>query len=433
MKKIKKAVALWLCIALCVALLAGCTGLSAANRQTAEAYIQDYFQQNFSKMVSDYTYSQEAKAAITQDVLKGSYEVIVGHLGVPDSLEKQKDSLPNRATYLAVFRSGSLLAHVVFNEKDEIIGFFIEPYDTLTMPETIVEKEIKFGEQDYPLTGTLTSPRDAQSNTVVILVAGSGPSDRNESLGVLKPFRDIAWGLSQRNISVFRYDKRTYTHKTKLAQAENFTVDDEIIDDVTYAYYKMHALGYDNIYILGHSFSGHLMGRITKELPWAEGYIIMAGNVTPIEDLALAQVKYLSEFDGKVSQEEMAEIQKWEVQNTNIKNLTKENAASYTTEELMGAPASYWLDLKGYDPLSVAKSRGKLLVLQGANDYQVSVHEYALWQNGLAGHKNVTFKLYDKLNHLFMPSKVMNASDYQTMNYVDNVVLDDIAAFTGNQ
>jgi len=429
MKNKKKAMALLMCLILCVTIFSACLDVNTTNQKTAESYIQDYFYQRFAKMVDEYAYSQEAKAAITEEVLKESYEAIVGPLGMPDSVERQKDTPANRMTYLAVFRTGSLLVNVVFNEKNEIAGFFIEPYDTLTMPATIVEREIKFGEQKYLLTGTLTTPKDKESKTVVILVAGSGPADRNESLGVLKPFRDIAWGLAEQDISVFRYDKRTYTYKEKLAQDESLTVNEEVIDDVTYAYYKMHALGYDNIYILGHSFGGHLMGRIAKELPWAKGYIIMAGNVTPIEELMVSQIKYLAEFDGKVSEEEAMQIQQYEAQKANIQNLTKENASSYSVAELMGAPAAYWLDLKGYNPFEIAKCRGKLLVLQGANDYQVTTREYGMWQSGLAEHKNVTFKLYDKLNHLFMPSKVMNASDYRQMNYVDGVVLKDIAAF----
>lgn len=420
-------------IVLIATLFTGCTELSAANQKTAQAYIEDYFHENFSKVVNEYIYSAEAKDAITQELLKETYDNTVKPLGELNNIALQKSTVSYMATFLAVFRSGSLLAHVRFNEKNEISGFYIEPYDNLTMPQSLIEKEIKFGEQKYPLTGTLTTPKDKVSKTVVILVAGSGPSDRNESLGVLKPFRDIAWGLGQKGISVFRYDKRTYTHKAKLAQDNKLTVEDEIIDDVAYAYYKMHALGYENIYILGHSFGGYLMGRITKELPWAEGYIILAGSVTPLEDLVVTQLKYLAEFDGKVTPEESAQIVQYEKQNVAIKNLTKDNAASYTPADLMGAPAAYWLDLKGYEPVAaLAKSRGKFLILQGANDYQVPLREYALWQSGLAENKNVTFKLYDKLNHLFMPSKVMNASDYQTMNYVDNIVIEDIAAFVGN-
>ena len=65
-------------------------------------------------------------------------------------------------------------------------------------------------------------------------------------------------------------------------------------------------------------------------------------------------------------------------------------------------PASYFLDLRGYDPPAVAaKFKIRILVLQGARDYQVTNEDFELWKKGLAGHGNVTFKLYPDLNHLF--------------------------------
>ncbi len=45
-----------------------------------------------------------------------------------------------------------------------------------------------------------------------VMVQGSGPNDRDETIGPNKPFRDIAEGLSSDGIAVLRYDKRTYAH-----------------------------------------------------------------------------------------------------------------------------------------------------------------------------------------------------------------------------
>jgi hypothetical protein len=194
----------------------------------------------------------------------------------------------------------------------------------------------------------------------------------------------------------------------------------------------MNSLGFDNIYIAGHSFGGYLMGRISQELYWADGYIIMAGNVTPIEDLLLTQINYLANFDGEVTTSEQVQINAYEQQVANIKALTKENAKEAAASQLLGAPAAYWLDLKDYDPIATIKeSRAKILILQGAKDYQVTLSEYAKWQNGLSDKENVTYILYDNLNHLFMPSTVMSADDYTNLNYVDANVINDIYTFVG--
>jgi len=66
----------------------------------------------------------------------------------------------------------------------------------------------------------------------VVLVHGSGPQDRDETIGPNKPFRDLAWGLASQGIAVLRYDKRTKVHGAMMAGAvEQFTVKEETIDD----------------------------------------------------------------------------------------------------------------------------------------------------------------------------------------------------------
>jgi dienelactone hydrolase len=70
-----------------------------------------------------------------------------------------------------------------------------------------------------------------------------------------------------------------------------------------------------------------------------------------------------------------------------------------------GVPAAYWLDLRGYDPATAAAALGKpILILRGGRDYQSTVAEdLAGWKAGLAGRPDVTIRVYDAGNHLFVP------------------------------
>ena len=61
---------------------------------------------------------------------------------------------------------------------------------------------------EWPDTGDARSAR-ANEMPAVVLVHGSGPNDRDESVGGVKPFRDLAWGLASKGVVVLRYDKRT--------------------------------------------------------------------------------------------------------------------------------------------------------------------------------------------------------------------------------
>ena len=71
----------------------------------------------------------------------------------------------------------------------------------------------------------------------VVLVHGSGPQDRDETLGPNKPFRDLAWGLASQGVAVLRYDKRTFTHKALFTPEliAKGTVKEETIDDALLA------------------------------------------------------------------------------------------------------------------------------------------------------------------------------------------------------
>src|SRR5437868_1155092 len=74
--------------------------------------------------------------------------------------------------------------------------------------DTFDEREVTVGKGEWELPGTLGLPKGSGPFPAVVLVQGSGPQDRDETMGVNKPFQDIAWGLASNGIAVLRYDKR---------------------------------------------------------------------------------------------------------------------------------------------------------------------------------------------------------------------------------
>jgi fermentation-respiration switch protein FrsA (DUF1100 family) len=110
-----------------------------------------------------------------------------------------------------------------------------------------------------------------------------------------------------------------------------------------------------------------------------------------------------------------------------VRALTPEAARSGKT--IFGAPASYWLDLRGYDPPAAARNvKQPMLVLQGERDYQVTVDEFARWKSALAVKSNVTFHSYPALNHLFIAGTGKSLpAEYETAGHVDEAVVRDIA------
>src|SRR6188472_232064 len=91
------------------------------------------------------------------------------------------------------------------------------------------------------------------------------------------------------------------------------------------------------------------------------------------------------------------------------------------------APASYWLDLRGYNPPAAARLlKPPMLVLQGERDYQVTMDDFAAWQRALASRADVQLKSYPALNHLFMPGSGPSApAEYERPGHVDEAVVRD--------
>jgi hypothetical protein len=264
----------------------------------------------------------------------------------------------------------------------------------------------------------------------VVLIHGSGPNDRDETIGSQKPFADLAAGLASRGVAVLRFDKRTKIYGARMAGAD-ITVKDEVIDDAVAAVAAVRGtprVDRDRVFVLGHSLGGMLIPRIAAATPSAAGFIVMAGAARPLEQAIVEQMQYLANADGTVTPDEEKAIDDARRDAAAIRALTPA-AAAHTV--IAHAPASYWLDLRGYDPPAAARTIDKpMLVLQGERDYQVTMEEFARWKAVLGSKPNVTIKSYPALNHLMMAGSGKSLpAEYATPGHVAQQVVDDIAAW----
>ena len=280
---------------------------------------------------------------------------------------------------------------------------------------------------------TLTMPVGQGPFPAVVLVHGSGPQDRDETIGPNKPFRDLAWGLATYGIAVLRYEKRTRVYGQKLQQDKklltSFTVYEETVDDAISAVALLSqtpGIRPDRIFVLGHSQGGMMIPRVAQKDKQAAGFIIMAGLTRPLEDAILKQNRYLLSISGLSGEEVKKRLEELENKVAKIKSLTGADANS--AEVILGVAPAYWLDLRGYNPVEEARKIDKpLLIIQGKRDYQVTEEDFEAWKKGLKGKAKVTFKLYPDCNHFFLEGKGLITPDeylYRAGNVSEEVVKD---------
>ena len=293
---------------------------------------------------------------------------------------------------------------------------------------------MEIGSDPWKLPGSLTVPSGEGPFPAVVLVHGSGPNDRDETLGPNKPFRDLAWGLSSKGIVVIRYEKRTKQYAAEMAKlANSITVKEEVLDDAAAAVAFLRArpeVDPERVFVLGHSLGALVAPRLARDEPGIAGLILLAAPTRPLEDVILAQVQYLAHLDGSVSAEEQAQIDSLKQQVARVKDpgLSDEVAA---TQLPLGIAAPYWLDLRDYHPEKVAASLTMpLLALQGARDYQVTTEDFEVWKAALEGRDKARLVLYPDLNHLFMTGQGMSTpTEYDQPGHVAAQVITDIGSW----
>lgn len=290
----------------------------------------------------------------------------------------------------------------------------------------------------YPLEGILTLPDDSNEKVpAVVFVHGSGPLDKDETIGANKLFRDLAEGLASKGIGSLRYDKRTNTHGKEVITelGGKLTVKEEIIEDAIMAIHmlKKDPRVYANrVFLIGHSQGGMLAPRIDAEGGDLAGLVLLAGTARTLEEVILNQnedsIKQLEEAQQEIALKQVKELQdKFDA----IDNMTEEMAQQ---TPLFASVYGWYLKEMKQHPVRdyFYQSKKPTFVMQGEQDVQVSVEkDFDRFREMLKDNPSASFKLYPGLNHLFMKAIYGTLKDiwqeYNIPQTVDSAVIEDIA------
>lgn len=381
------------------------------------------------------TFDEAMKQALTQQMFDTKVAPQLQALGTAEEIgqpQVYKQGQNEVAVFPIQFAKENVRIILTVDAQGKIAGLFLRPGEPASAakwnppayadPSRFHSLAVTVG-QTWRLPGTLLTPVGQGPFPGVVLVQGSGPGDRDETIGPNKPFRDLAEGLASKGIAVLSYDKRTLVYQQEMASMHDSTVEQETIQDAVNAVRLLqHQPNVEprHVFVLGHSLGGYLAPRIAKQGPAIAGLIILAGNVRPVTEAILEQEKYLG-----ATPQQLAEIQK------QIAQIEALKPGQQFTGMILGAPPSYWLDLRNYRPTAVAKSlRMPMLILQGGRDYQVTRTDFNLWKSALADKSNVTFHLFPDLNHFFMTGQGKSTpAEYSKPGHVAVSVIDQIAAW----
>ncbi len=384
-------------------------------------------------------FDESVKGGITPDELKLFWLRLGNSLGTYESVEGAKNSIKGdffQVILTCGFSKGSQTFTFVFNKSEKLLGFFITPvsvdadYVAPAYADTTLysEKEISIKFEEGQMAGVFTSPKKLSSFPVVIMVHGSGPSDMDETVGPNKPFKDLAAGLAAKGIGSIRYVKRSMVYPRSFNKA--FTVKEEVLDDALSAIALANTLPGVNksqVYLLGHSLGGMLSPRIATLAPSLNGIILAAAPARKLSDLIAEQNAFIYKASGDTS---AAGKQQFTESSNEIDRSRLLKLGDIAPDSvILGAPASYWIDLNNYDQLAASKRiKNRILVIQGAYDFQVSVQDFNIWRTTLAANKNASFKLYPDLNHLLSSQKEKGTgAQYRTPANVSIDLINDIA------
>lgn len=258
----------------------------------------------------------------------------------------------------------------------------------------------------YPgrLYGTLFQPTTTAPPAVVLIIAGSGPTDRDGNSALLpgknNSLLQLAEGLAKQGIASLRYDKRGIAQSAKAIQREESLVFEQNSADARVWLQWLYEKGYRRIYLAGHSEGSLVALQVAQDFP-ISGLISLAGAGRPIQDVLSEQLANLP---------------------ANLKITANEYLDSLSAGNRIAQPALPLLSLfrpsvQGYliswmklDPAKLlAQLQVPVLILQGDRDLQVQVTD----ANRLANARPQTqLRIIHTMNHVLKAV----LSDNQTEN-----------------
>lgn len=351
------------------AVLLVCTSTFAQKTEKFDAAIGK-FQAFYNKQQADSIFSlfsERSKELMPREKTGMVFGQVFKQLGELKSY-KYEDMQDGLAWYKTTFANATLSTTISLDKDDKLETFRFVPYQDKSPGKA--KSNFIYKSPNGNIYGTVTEPPlDSRQVPVVLIIAGSGPTDRNGNnpLDVsANTYQMIADSLQLAGIACVRYDKRGIGESVGAAtNEENMRFDDMVNDAVGIIKMLKQNKAYSKVIVLGHS-EGSLVGMIAAGKEKVDGYISMSGLSEPADKTMEKQYGAQSAELAKKARVIMDSIKK-----------------GYTPKDLAPLEMAFHTSVQPYlrswflhDPAQeINKVTCPVLIVQGTTDIQVGVDQ----------------------------------------------------------
>ena len=388
-----------------------------------------------------------SSAVRTGDAVK--LEVAAAHGGFTGTVSKDLATMTGTWS-----QGGNELPLVLTRAKDEAAAERVRPQNPLK-PYPYREEEVSYANtvQGDTLAGTLTIPEGKGPFTAVLLITGSGPQDRDETLLGHKPFLVLSDYLTRKGIEVLRVDDRGVGQSTgKFAGATTADFATDVEAGIAFLKTRPEV---KKIGLIGHSEGAMIAPMVAARNKDVAFIVMLAGTGVRGDKLIAEQAKLIAEAMGAPKDAaEAQEARQLDLYAMVIADKALDDAAlklaviAKMTETEKGATpaqieagaaqiANPWFRyFLAYDPGPALRAvRCPVLALGGSKDLQVPVAQnFPAIRAALAEDKSVEMVELPGLNHLFQTAKTGSPTEYgEIEETIAPVVLEKVAGFVRAQ
>lgn len=295
-----------------------------------------------------------------------------------------------------------------------LMGMLLIPFSGCTAkvqePESkYKEEEVFLAYKEGKLFGSLMEPQEEGDGTLVIIIPGSGPTDRNGNnpqAGTSNNLKMVAEALSDHGIYSLRYDKRGIGESKSILKKESemdFYM--SIHDVISWIEKFKDDVRFKKILLLGHSEGALIAAAAEVASVDVDGLISVSGTALPADELLLKQLKFQSES-------------LYEKGLPIVEELKKGNLVTELPVELFTlfrpSVQPYLISWFSYAPQKViSKVNVPVLILHGRNDLQVSFEDAKLLHQACEGSE---LSIIKGMNHILKDAPIDMEGNLATYN-----------------